>query len=146
MIKTASSILHQWEQFSCGQVNVTPRLNELSRRLFTSIWASTRCFSTQLGRAVNSQLQHIYRSHLSRKTFYHHRQGLRSLPVALQRIWEVLVQFLQFFWNWQWYWHFWKENVRCPVWTCKDPISLILGTRLSILGTRIGSLKHLKKN
>jgi len=31
------------------------------------------------------------------------------------------------------------------VWTCRDPISLILGTRFSILGIRIGSLKHLKK-
>jgi len=24
---------------------------------------------------------------------------------------------------------FFKENVRYPVWTCRDPISLILGTR-----------------
>ena len=48
---------------------------------------------------------------------------------------------------------FFKENVRYPAWTCRDPISLILGTpfylnlgpRFSILGTRIGSLKHLKK-
>jgi len=39
-----------------------------------------------------------------------------------------------------------EENVRYPVWTCRDPISLILGTRFSILGTGIGSLKHLKKN
>jgi len=31
-----------------------------------------------------------------------------------------------------------------PVWICRDPISLILGTRFSILGTGIGSLKHLK--
>jgi len=46
-----------------------------------------------------------------------------------------------------------KENVRNPVWICSDPISLILGTRFSlilgtrfeILGTRIGSLKRLKK-
>ena len=30
-----------------------------------------------------------------------------------------------------------KENVRCPIWTCRDPISLILGTWFSlILGTR----------
>jgi len=42
---------------------------------------------------------------------------------------------------------FFKENVRNPVWTSRDPISLILGTRFSlILGTRIGSLKHLEKN
>jgi len=42
---------------------------------------------------------------------------------------------------------------RYPVWTCRHPISLILrtrfslilGTRFEILGTRIGSLKHLKK-
>jgi len=58
---------------------------------------------------------------------------------------------------------FFKENVRYPVWTCRDPISLILrtrfflilgtrwsfslilGTQFSILGTWIGSLKHLKK-
>jgi len=58
---------------------------------------------------------------------------------------------------------FFKENVRDPVWICRDPISLILGTRFSlslgtgrwiflilgarfeILGTRIGSLKRLKK-
>ena len=51
---------------------------------------------------------------------------------------------------------FFKENVRYPVWTCRDPISLILGTRFSliletrwqvslILGTWIGSLKRLKK-
>jgi len=48
---------------------------------------------------------------------------------------------------------FFKENVRYPVWICRDPISLILGTRFSlilrtlfeILGTRIGSLKRLKK-
>jgi len=32
---------------------------------------------------------------------------------------------------------FFKENVRYPVWTCQDPISLILETRFSlILGTR----------
>jgi len=32
---------------------------------------------------------------------------------------------------------FLKENVRYLVWTCRDPISLILGTRFSlILGTR----------
>jgi len=49
---------------------------------------------------------------------------------------------------------FFKENVRYPVWTCRDAISLILGTRFSlilgtrfsILGTRFASLKHLKKN
>jgi len=43
---------------------------------------------------------------------------------------------------------FFKENVRYPVWTCRDQISLILGTRFSILGTRIGffrPLKHLIK-
>jgi len=73
---------------------------------------------------------------------------------------------------------FFNENVRNPVWICRDPISPILGTRFSwfqgpdfsdfrdpifsdirdpiiifydsrdrfeILGTRIGSLKHLKK-
>ena len=34
---------------------------------------------------------------------------------------------------------FFKENVRYQVWTCRDPIS-------QILGTRIGSLKHLKRN
>ena len=39
---------------------------------------------------------------------------------------------------------FLKKNVRYPVWTCRDPISLNLGTRFSILGTRIRSLKHLK--
>jgi len=33
---------------------------------------------------------------------------------------------------------FFKENVRYPVWICRDPISLILGTR-------IGSLKRLRK-
>jgi len=32
---------------------------------------------------------------------------------------------------------FFKENIRNPVWICRDPISLILGTRFSlILGTR----------
>ena len=32
---------------------------------------------------------------------------------------------------------FFKENVRYPVWICRVPISLILGTRFSlILGTR----------
>jgi len=44
------------------------------------------------------------------------------------------------------------DDVRYPVWTCRDPISLILGTRFylilgtrfSILGTQIRSLKHLK--
>jgi len=31
---------------------------------------------------------------------------------------------------------FFKENVRYPVWTCRDPISLLLGTRFfPILGT-----------
>jgi len=40
---------------------------------------------------------------------------------------------------------FFKENVRYLVWTSRDLTSLILGTRFSILGTRIGSLKHLKK-
>ena len=58
---------------------------------------------------------------------------------------------------------FFKENVKYPIWACRDPISLILGTRFSLilgtrrwfslilgtrfsnLGTRIGSLNHLKK-
>jgi len=48
--------------------------------------------------------------------------------------------------NFQYYQFFFKENVKYPVWTCRDPISLILGTRFSlivgtrfsILGTRIG--------
>jgi len=42
---------------------------------------------------------------------------------------------------------FFKENVRYPVWICRDPISLILGTRFSpILGIRLSlSLKRLKK-
>ena len=38
-----------------------------------------------------------------------------------------------------------KEKVRYPVWTCRDPLSLVLGTQLEILGTRIRSLKDLKK-
>jgi len=38
-----------------------------------------------------------------------------------------------------------KGNVRYPVRTCRDPISLIVGTRFSILETQIGSLKHLNK-
>jgi len=41
---------------------------------------------------------------------------------------------------------FFKEIVRYLVWTCRVPISLILGTRFSILETQIGSLKRLKKN
>jgi len=28
---------------------------------------------------------------------------------------------------------FFKENVRYPIWTCRDPISLILGTRFSLI-------------
>jgi len=40
---------------------------------------------------------------------------------------------------------FFKKNVRYPMGTCRDRISLIVGTRFSILGTRIGSLKRLKK-
>ena len=40
---------------------------------------------------------------------------------------------------------FFKENVMYPVWICRDPISLILGIRFEILGTRIGSLKRLEK-
>jgi len=32
---------------------------------------------------------------------------------------------------------FFKENVRYPEWTCRDPISMILGTRFSLIpGTR----------
>jgi len=31
--------------------------------------------------------------------------------------------------NAQVYQFFFKENVRYPVWTCRDPISLILGPR-----------------
>ena len=38
-----------------------------------------------------------------------------------------------------------KKNVRYPVWTCRDPISLILGIRFTILGTQIGFLKRLKE-
>ena len=39
-----------------------------------------------------------------------------------------------------------KENVGYPILTCRDPIHLILGTRFSlIVGTRIWSIKHLKK-
>jgi len=39
---------------------------------------------------------------------------------------------------------FFKENVRYPVWICREPISLILGTRFEILGTQIGSENALK--
>ena len=49
--------------------------------------------------------------------------------------------------------YFSKRNVKWPVWTCRVPISLILetglsmipGTRFSILRTQIGSLKRLNK-
>jgi len=47
----------------------------------------------------------------------------------LSRILLKAKHFIQFFF---------KENVRYPVWTCRDPIALILGTR-------IRPLKHLKK-
>jgi len=40
---------------------------------------------------------------------------------------------------------FLKENIRYHVWTCRDPICLILETRFSIPGARIESLKCLKK-
>ena len=30
-------------------------------------------------------------------------------------------------------WAFFKENVRCPEWTFRDPISLILGTRFPLI-------------
>jgi len=40
---------------------------------------------------------------------------------------------------------FFKENVRYPVWICRDPICLILGIRFEMLGTQIGSLKRFKK-
>jgi len=39
---------------------------------------------------------------------------------------------------------FFKETVGYPVRTYGTLFSLILGTRFSILGARIGSLKHLK--
>jgi len=39
-----------------------------------------------------------------------------------------------------------EGNVRYPVWTCRVSISLILGTRFSILDTQIGSLKRLNKS
>jgi len=32
---------------------------------------------------------------------------------------------------------FFKGNIRYPVWTCRDPISLILGTKFSILGNPV---------
>jgi len=32
--------------------------------------------------------------------------------------------------KWSIYQVFFKENVRYPVWTCRDPISLNLGTRI----------------
>ena len=38
-----------------------------------------------------------------------------------------------------------KGNVRYPVWTCRVPISLILGTRFSLNPTQIGFLKSLNK-
>jgi len=41
---------------------------------------------------------------------------------------------------------FLKENVRYPVWTCRDLISPILGDLIFIQGTRIGSLKRLNKS
>jgi len=41
---------------------------------------------------------------------------------------------------------FFEENVRYLVWTCRDPISLILEAFLGILGTRFSILKYLKKN
>jgi len=82
--------------------------------------------------------------------------GVASLREGLQVVYiiYVLIELIQ---------GFFKENVRNPVWICRDPISLILrtrfslilgtrwyfflilGTRFEILGTRIGSLKRLKK-
>jgi len=38
-----------------------------------------------------------------------------------------------------------KGNIRYPIWTCRVPISLILWTRFSILGTQIRYLKRLNK-
>jgi len=58
---------------------------------------------------------------------------IESVPVNATSARFVCIQF------------FFNENVSYPVWTCREPISLILGTRFSIQGTRIGSLKHLKK-
>ena len=40
---------------------------------------------------------------------------------------------------------FFKENVRYPVWISRDPIFSYSRDRFEILGTRIGSLKRLKK-
>jgi len=42
---------------------------------------------------------------------------------------------------------FFKENVRCPVWT-RDLMIIFVDTRdpILILGIRIGCLKHLKGN
>ena len=61
----------------------------------------------------------------------------------LSMIYAFMLYFQQFFF---------KENIRYREWTCRDLISLILETWLSqnvrtwfsILGTQMGSLKHLK--
>jgi len=66
-----------------------------------------------------------------------------SREEVLQKITRAHTFYMQLLHLWQ---LFLKENVRNPAWICKDPISLIPGTRFSlILGTRIGSLKRLKK-
>ena len=40
---------------------------------------------------------------------------------------------------------FFKKNVRYPVWICRDPMSLILGTRFSNVGTESSPSNTLKK-
>jgi len=86
------------------------------------------------------------------KAFNSSRDVLQLLQLSDMKIWTILfllhifvfscrmqrtgylrlTGYLQFFF---------KENVMYPVLIYRDPISLILRTRFSILGTRIGSLK-----
>ena len=97
---------------------------------------------------------------------YHPDHGFAFASFDCVKRFSDIITFLEMV-AWQFYLFsqfFLKENVRSPVWTCRDPISLILGTRFflilgtrrwislilgtrfSILGTWIGSLKHLKKS
>jgi len=74
-------------------------------------------------RCITCQDVYVQTSHHMRQNTYY-----RNLKWTLEDLWRCYCYTIQLFF---------KENIGYPVWTWTDPISLILGTRFSlILGTR----------
>jgi len=134
------------------------RLDYVTERIHLQL--STHCIMVQSGDLFRQETHPLtfilqnYDADILRTNELHWQQPWNCFFVFILEACKILNNSQPFF----------KENVRYPVWIFRDPISLILGTRFSlilgtrwqlslilgtrfeILRTRIGRLKRLKKN